>query len=353
MFRKFMIFSFPAIALIFGIDGQVFAETQLLNDHILGAAKAMAEGDAMNLVNGNGLDDPDNLSFDNPPTHGGCHGDAGLRWCCTPEKPAPCTDLFWVVFKFDDAYAFEAVQAWNTATCCERCDCWVPQSLEVWYSMDQQEWSNAGKVNLNVVCNQSTIPDNMTASFTARYVKITNMCGWSGNTDTPGFGLAELRFWGGPRQCAGNEECDDLIFCNGPEICDDGFCTHTKAACDDGLDCTQDNCDEQEDSCENINLCDDSDKCTVDTCEADGCKFTPMPDVDADGDGWKDGCDNCPNIANSDQADYNEDNIGDVCSLRGCCVVDMNHDGQRDLEDLQFIAGILLDAGTPFIVSCE
>jgi hypothetical protein len=32
---------------------------------------------------------------------------------------------------------------------------------------------------------------------------------------------------------------------------------------------------------------------------------------------------------------------------------DLNTDGQADLEDLQILAGILLDAGSPFIVSCE
>jgi len=31
---------------------------------------------------------------------------------------------------------------------------------------------------------------------------------------------------------------------------------------------------------------------------------------------------------------------------------DMNSDGQADLEDLQAVAGILLDVGSPFIVDC-
>ena len=35
---------------------------------------------------------------------------------------------------------------------------------------------------------------------------------------------------------------------------------------------------------------------------------------DIDGDGIADGADNCPTIANADQADSNSDGIGDVCS---------------------------------------
>jgi len=46
-----------------------------------------------------------------------------------------------------------------------------------------------------------------------------------------------------------------------------------------------------------------------------GCPLfpTPTPPADADGDGVADPNDNCPNIANADQADEDGDGIGDVC----------------------------------------
>jgi len=47
--------------------------------------------------------------------------------------------------------------------------------------------------------------------------------------------------------------------------------------------------------------------------------------------------------------------ISDACEqVEGCeCFGDLNADGQIDLEDLQAVAGILLDAGSPFIAPCE
>jgi len=39
----------------------------------------------------------------------------------------------------------------------------------------------------------------------------------------------------------------------------------------------------------------------------------PPPAADADGDGVPDATDNCPNISNSDQADSNENGVGDAC----------------------------------------
>jgi len=70
----------------------------------------------------------------------------------------------------------------------------------------------------------------------------------------------------------------------------------------------------------------------------------PPPSVDSDGDGVVDRFDNCPTIPNPDQGPCDQ----------GCqCPGDVNGDGQVDLEDLQTVAGILLDVGSPFIVPVE
>jgi endonuclease/exonuclease/phosphatase family metal-dependent hydrolase len=49
--------------------------------------------------------------------------------------------------------------------------------------------------------------------------------------------------------------------------------------------------------------------------------------VDSDGDGIEDSGDNCPDIANPDQADFNNDGIGDSCS-------DMDNDQLNDAEEI-------------------
>ena len=52
----------------------------------------------------------------------------------------------------------------------------------------------------------------------------------------------------------------------------------------------------------------------------------PNDFLDADFDLYNDVCDNCPSVANGDQADYNGDGIGDAC--------DCNDNGVRDSDDI-------------------
>jgi len=83
------------------------------------------------------------------------------------------------------------------------------------------------------------------------------------------------------------------------------------------------------------------------------------PPVDSDDDGIIDGEDNCPDVPNPDQADCNCNGLGDACDDAPCgpagcvCPGDLNADDQIDLDDLQEVAGILLDAGSPFIMTVE
>jgi len=85
-----------------------------------------------------------------------------------------------------------------------------------------------------------------------------------------------------------------------------------------------------------IDLCpDDPDKVDEGVC---GCG---VADEDSDGDGAEDCIDPCP------------DDPADECEEECTCPGDMNADGQIDLEDLQALATVLLEAGSPFIVQCD
>ena len=55
--------------------------------------------------------------------------------------------------------------------------------------------------------------------------------------------------------------------------------------------------------------------------------MTPTEEPDTDGDGIADSADNCPNDANIDQADYDNDQIGDACDA------DDDNDGVDDNAD--------------------
>lgn len=64
------------------------------------------------------------------------------------------------------------------------------------------------------------------------------------------------------------------------------------------------------------------------------CKTTTEPNNDADNDGVLDGTDNCPNVANADQADNDNDGIGNVCdSTPDGETSDSDSDGVSDSLD--------------------
>ena len=86
--------------------------------------------------------------------------------------------------------------------------------------------------------------------------------------------------------CVGNG-CDDGVFCNGLEICAEyegaPVCIPGDAVdCDDGVDCTIDNCDEEELDClhePDDSLCESDNACVVtSTCTVNGCQYEMAAD---------------------------------------------------------------------------
>ncbi|MFX0199236.1 MAG: hypothetical protein ACFFCW_24195 [Candidatus Hodarchaeota archaeon] len=151
------------------------------------------------------------------------------------------------------------------------------------------------------------------------YITLTNTVRVRfGAADGPSLGniieaaLDNVKVWayGG---CETNEDCDDALFCNGAEICIDGSCqAGTPPDCDDGVSCTDDSCNEGNDSCDhtpNDSLCDNTLFCDgAETCDAvNDCQPGMAPDCD-DGVGCTDdscneGTDSCDHTPNDSLCD--------------------------------------------------
>jgi hypothetical protein len=81
--------------------------------------------------------------------------------------------------------------------------------------------------------------------------------------------------------------------CGSDKICVGGTCRENLCkddVCDDGLECTEDECDIYDGTCDYTNLCDDGDDCTEDICNPeDGlCDFTTLAE-DGTGCGFDEG----------------------------------------------------------------
>jgi len=121
--------------------------------------------------------------------------------------------------------------------------------------------------------------------------------------------------------CDAAESCDgthndcppDLLAPNGTSCTDNDPCT-TGDVCQGGT-CTGTFVDDDEDGFSNV---------------CDNCPAIANPDqADADGDGVGDACDNCPQTPNPDQLDLDGDGLGNACDN---CPVNFNPD-QADEDD--------------------
>ena len=85
-------------------------------------------------------------------------------------------------------------------------------------------------------------------------------------------------------------------------------------------------------------ICDDGNAATINDRVDDDCNC--VGDGDLDGDGISDSVDNCPGVANADQADNDGDGAGDVCDT------DDDNDGVADDVDCDPLdASIIIKPG--------
>ena len=145
--------------------------------------------------------------------------------------------------------------------------------------------------------------------------------------------------------CPGHDDLTDSDDDTVPDGCD--ICPGYNDFSDGDEDTVPDGCD----ACPGYDDRHDSDGDTV----PNGCDICYGFDdlVDPDEDGVPSGCDNCPNKPNPDQADHNDDDIGDVC----CCVGsvgDANGEGgeKPTIGDIIAIIDMLFVSDDPAVVAC-
>jgi hypothetical protein len=178
---------------------------------------------------------------------------------------------------------------------------------------DSQDINNGTSVD----CESNGIPDECETLLDCNTNGIQDTCDIADGTSVD-CNLNEV-----PDECESQADCDsdgDLDFCqifqgvpdcnsnDVPDVCD--LNSGTSADC---------NSNATPDECESLGDC-DSDG-TLDICEifqgATDCDGNGVPDeceLDTDGDGVLDVCDNCA-LANPDQADCQPNGVGDVCDL--------------------------------------
>lgn len=143
----------------------------------------------------------------------------------------------------------------------------------------------------------------------------------------------------------GNDRVDNLgfVFDNALDCNDNGFSDALEIFIGSETDCNgngiPDSCEPApETDCNGNGVCDAVDIAGGSSadCNANGTPDECEPQTDSDADGVIDICDNCPDLFNPEQADCDDDGIGDACALAEELVDDCNGNGVPDACDLDY-----------------
>ena len=155
--------------------------------------------------------------------------------------------------------------------------------------------------------------------------------GVGGQFFAPYSGLALVRTLGDPRivplpPLEAPTDCSEDVDCSDGEVCNQGECL-PESACDDtdgdGVCDSDDPCPlDDPDDTDGDGICDSADPCPLDDLD------------DSDGDGVCDSGDNCPDHSNADQADCDDDGVGDVCAIADGLSEDCNENEIPDECDI-------------------
>ncbi len=206
---------------------------------------------------------------EDPCTKDSCQPDEGCVF--VPDEGAPCEDG-------------------NACTVGDKCHIGTCRSGSELNCNDNNPCTGPDSCDTQSGCNNPAYPDETSCDLNPLYAEacISGLCVSYCTSDiqcNDGVGCTQNVCDIETHTCGYNPVdslCSDGLYCNGQEICDQEFGCRAglEIICDDDINCTDDICNESDDTCLFVPqdfICNDYDHCTTDTCDLQsGCINTPV-----------------------------------------------------------------------------